>query len=73
MLQRFWKRNYRICNQPYRGYMVLPLFIGCLGMIVYNLWQQDGSSRIFTEQLRLRENRLSFTKRIVEITKTRFL
>jgi hypothetical protein len=53
--------------------MVLPLFIGCLGMIVYNLWQQDGSSRIFTEQLRLRENRLSFTKRIVEINKTRFL
>lgn len=73
MLRLFWKRNYRKCNQPYHGYMVLTLFIGCLDVIVYNLWQQDGSSRIFEEPLLRRENRLSFSKRSVEINKTRFL
>ena len=73
MLRLFWKRNYRKCNQPYHGYMVLTLFIGCLDVIVYNLWQQDGSSRIFAEPLLRRENRLPFSKRIVEINKTRFL
>ena len=45
--------------------MELTLFIGCMGVIVYNPWQQDGSSRIFTEPLLRRENRLSFSKRIV--------
>ena len=65
MLQLFWRRNYRKCNQPYHGYMELTLFIGCMGVIVYNPWQQDGSSRIFTEPLLRRENRLSFSKRIV--------
>lgn len=73
MLRLLWKRNYRKCNQPYHGYMVLTLFIGCLDVIVYNLWQQDGSSRIFAEPLLRRENRLSFSKRSVEINKTRFL